>query len=59
MGTCMTLSSWSTTSLEEVSKATNGDGLKWLQFYIYNDLKPIKHLVKRAEAAGYKRQNPG
>ena len=54
MGTCMTLSSWSTTSLEEVSKATNGDGLKWLQLYICNDLELTKQLVKRAEAAGYK-----
>ena len=49
----MTLSSWSTTSLEEVSKA-NRDGLRWFQLYVYNDLELTKHLVKRAEAAGYK-----
>ena len=52
MGTCMTLSSWSTTSLEEVSEATNGDGLKWLQLYIFNGL--TKQPLKRAEAAGLK-----
>ena len=30
----MVLSSWSTTSLEDVAKA-NGDGLRWFQLYVY------------------------
>ena len=49
----MTLSSWSTTSMESIAEA-NGDGLRWFQLYIYNDFKLTRHLVKRAEAAGYK-----
>ncbi len=49
----MTLSSWSTTSLEDVSVANNG-GLCWYQLEIYKDVKLTKQLVKRAETAGYK-----
>ena len=49
----MTLSSWSTTSLEEVNEADR-TGLKWLQLYIFNDIEFTVRLVKRAEAAGYK-----
>ena len=53
MGTCMSLSSWSTIGLEEVSEAS-GDGLRWFQIYFYDDFELIKHMVGRAEAAGYK-----
>ncbi len=53
IGTCMTLSSWSTTSVEDVAIA-NGEGLHWFQLYIYKDLELTRQLVKRAEAAGYK-----
>ena len=49
----MTLSSWSTTGIEDVADA-NRDGLCWFQLYIYNDLELTRQLVRRAEAAGYK-----
>jgi len=52
-GTIMCLSSWATTSLEEVNEAAP-DGLRWFQLYIYNDRVTTQNLVKRAEAAGYK-----
>ncbi len=53
MGICMALSTWSTTSLEDVAEA-NGDGFRWFQMYFYDDFELIKHTAKRAEAAGYK-----
>lgn len=52
MGTCMMLSSWSTTSLEEV--ASSGCGLKWFQLYVYKDRELTADLVRRAEKAGYR-----
>uniref|UniRef100_A0A7S2V919 FMN hydroxy acid dehydrogenase domain-containing protein n=1 Tax=Fibrocapsa japonica TaxID=94617 RepID=A0A7S2V919_9STRA len=52
-GTLMTLSSWSTTALEEVSDAAPG-GLRWFQLYVYKDRVVTLDLVRRAEAAGYK-----
>ena len=53
MGTCMTLSSWSTTSIEDVAQAS-GHGLRWFQLYIYKDKQINRDLVLRAERAGYK-----
>ena len=50
----MVLSSWSTTSLEEVAEAGGRGGLRWFQLYIYNDKQLTLQLVKRAEAAGYR-----
>ena len=52
-GTCMTLSSWSTCSLEDVNNAAP-KGLRWFQLYIYKDRNIVLDLVKRAEKAGYK-----
>lgn len=52
-GTCMTLSSWSTTSIEEVAQC-GGRGIRWFQLYIYRDRELTKQLVHRAQAAGYK-----
>ena len=49
----MTLSSWSTTALEEVAKAAP-DGLRWFQLYVYKDRDVTLDLIKRAERAGYK-----
>ena len=49
----MTLSSWSTTGLEDVGVA-NGNGLRWYQVEIYKDAEITEQLVKRAETAGYK-----
>mmetsp|Transcript_18759 Transcript_18759/g.46084 ORF Transcript_18759/g.46084 Transcript_18759/m.46084 type:complete len:385 (+) Transcript_18759:85-1239(+) len=51
-GTIMTLSSWSTTSLEDVAAAAPG-APRWFQLYVYKDREKTAQLVKRAEAAGY------
>ncbi|CAM9793225.1 unnamed protein product [Ascophyllum nodosum] len=52
-GTLMTLSSWSTTALEEVAKAGGPGGARWFQLYVYKDRKITAELVKRALASGY------
>lgn len=52
-GALMTLSSWSTTALEDVASAAPS-GYRWFQLYVYKDRKVTASLVKRAEAAGYK-----
>ncbi|XP_040407605.1 hydroxyacid oxidase 1 isoform X3 [Cygnus olor] len=52
-GTGMMLSSWATSSIEEVAEAAP-DSLRWLQLYVYKDREVTKSLVKRAERAGYK-----
>lgn len=51
-GTGMILSTLSTTSMEEVSAAS--DAPKWFQLYVYKDREVTRQLVQRAEAAGYK-----
>lgn len=65
----MILSSWSTTSIEEVAASPNIEeemaatgngsraqipGLQWFQLYVYRDLALTTKLVHRAEQAGYK-----
>jgi len=50
--TAMVLSSWSTSSVEEV--ASTGPGLRFFQLYVYKDRKVVAQLVRRAEAAGFK-----
>eukprot|EP00182_Erythrolobus_australicus_P006308 CAMPEP_0185831884 /NCGR_PEP_ID=MMETSP1353-20130828/1758_1 /TAXON_ID=1077150 /ORGANISM="Erythrolobus australicus, Strain CCMP3124" /LENGTH=395 /DNA_ID=CAMNT_0028529997 /DNA_START=78 /DNA_END=1265 /DNA_ORIENTATION=- len=52
-GVPMTLSSWSTTSLEDVMSAAP-NGHKWFQLYVYKDREITLQLVRRAEAAGYR-----
>lgn len=52
-GTCMVLSSWSTTSMEEVAQGAPG-GLRWFQLYVYKDRALTEDLVHRAAASGYK-----
>lgn len=49
----MMLSSWSTSSIEEVAEASP-ETLRWLQLYIYKDREITKQLVQRAERKGYK-----
>ncbi|KAJ2716968.1 Hydroxyacid oxidase 1 [Coemansia spiralis] len=54
--TCMILSSWSTTSVEDVAASTDGAGPqppKWLQLYIYKDRAATRQLVERAQDAGF------
>mmetsp|Transcript_11172 Transcript_11172/g.34217 ORF Transcript_11172/g.34217 Transcript_11172/m.34217 type:complete len:392 (+) Transcript_11172:142-1317(+) len=52
-GTIMGLSSWSTTSLEDVANEAPG-APRWFQLYVYKDREVVKKLVQRAEKAGYK-----
>ena len=53
MATCMIVSSWSTTNIEDVAKAS-GTGLRWFQLYVYKDKVLTRELVSRAERVGYK-----
>ncbi|XP_053143402.1 2-Hydroxyacid oxidase 1 isoform X1 [Hemicordylus capensis] len=53
MGTGMMLSSWATSSIEEVSQAAP-KAICWLQLYIYKDREVTRSLVQRAEKSGYK-----
>ncbi|XP_056144133.1 hydroxyacid oxidase 1 [Lampris incognitus] len=57
-GTGMMLSSWATSTIEEVMSAmTSSQGnarILWLQLYIYKDRELTLSLVHRAEEAGYK-----
>ncbi|XP_033041541.1 hydroxyacid oxidase 1 [Trachypithecus francoisi] len=53
LGTGMMLSSWATSSIEEVAEA-GPEALRWLQLYIYKDREVTKKLVRRAEKTGYK-----
>ena len=50
--TLMTLSSWSTTALEEVAAAGGPKGYRWFQLYVYKDRVVTLDLVRRAEKAG-------
>ncbi|XP_066524190.1 hydroxyacid oxidase 1 [Hoplias malabaricus] len=52
-GTGMMLSSWATSTIEEVAEAAP-KGLRWMQLYIYKDRALTHSLVRRAEEAGYK-----
>ncbi|XP_019168593.1 PREDICTED: peroxisomal (S)-2-hydroxy-acid oxidase-like [Ipomoea nil] len=51
-GTIMTLSSWATSSVEEV--ASTGPGIRFFQLYVYKDRNIVVQLLKRAERAGFK-----
>ncbi|KAH7442234.1 hypothetical protein KP509_03G078000 [Ceratopteris richardii] len=50
--TIMTLSSWATSSVEEV--ASVGPGIRFFQLYVYKDRSVVAQLVRRAERAGFK-----
>ncbi|KAB5562156.1 hypothetical protein PHYPO_G00014770 [Pangasianodon hypophthalmus] len=52
-GTGMMLSSWATSTIEEVAEAAPA-GVRWMQLYIYKDRALTQSLVRRAEEAGYK-----
>ncbi len=51
-GTLMTLSTMSTTTLEDVATASAGP--KWFQLYVYRDRALSERLVARAERAGFR-----
>ncbi|KAL2343387.1 hypothetical protein Fmac_004672 [Flemingia macrophylla] len=50
--TIMTLSSWATSSVEEV--ASTGPGIRFFQLYVFKDRNVVAQLVRRAERAGFK-----
>ena len=52
-GLTMTLSTLSTTPLEEVAAAGSGDAPPWFQLYVFRDRELTRDLVSRAEASGY------
>lgn len=53
----MMLSSWATSTIEEVMSAMTAvqgvGGVLWMQLYIYKDRELTLSLVRRAEDAGY------
>ncbi|KAJ2488027.1 Hydroxyacid oxidase 1 [Coemansia sp. RSA 2050] len=49
--TCMVLSSWSTTKIEDV--AISSGGVKWLQLYVYKDREATRRLIERAQDSGF------
>ncbi|XP_077997307.1 2-Hydroxyacid oxidase 2-like [Glandiceps talaboti] len=53
MGTCMTLSTNSNCTLEEVSQAAPNT-LKWFQLYVWKRRHATEELVRRVENAGFK-----
>ncbi|NXP69224.1 HAOX1 oxidase, partial [Chloropsis cyanopogon] len=53
VGTGMMLSSWATSSIEEVAEAAPA-ALRWLQLYVYKEREVTAALVRRAERAGYR-----
>ncbi len=50
-GTVYSLSSVSSTSIEDVAAIT--DGLKWFQIYVWRDREVIKEFMDRCRVAGY------
>ncbi|KAL6959192.1 (S)-2-hydroxy-acid oxidase [Sarracenia purpurea var. burkii] len=50
--TIMILSSWTTSSVEEV--ASTGPGVRFFQLYVNKDRNVVAQLVRRAERAGFK-----
>lgn len=48
----MILSSWSTSTIENVGKLASG--LKWFQLYVYKDETITIDLIRRAESADFK-----
>ena len=53
LGTVMIVSSYATSSIEEVAMATS-NGHLWFQLYIFKDRSHTEKLIRRAEKAGYK-----
>jgi 4-hydroxymandelate oxidase len=51
-GVIQVLSTLSTTRMEDVAEAV--DAPRWFQLYVYKDREVTRHLVERAEAAGYR-----
>lgn len=54
LGTIMTLSTLSTSSIEQVAKAGGSSVVKWFQLYLFVDREESLKLIRRAERAGFK-----
>lgn len=52
-GTIMTLSSLSTTLIEDVAAAAMQGAILWMQIYFFTDLSITANIVRRAEAYGF------
>ena len=48
------MSSWSTTSIEDIARAGGPRGLRWFQLYVYSNKEVTRSLIERAERAGCK-----
>ncbi|CEO98343.1 hypothetical protein PBRA_006457 [Plasmodiophora brassicae] len=57
LGACYTLSSWATTSLEDVAAAqatVDHSAVRWFQLYVYKDRSRTAGMIRRACASGYR-----
>ena len=52
-GTCMVLSTWATSTIEEVAQSSQ-EGLKWFHMYILTNENDNLNRIRRAEKEGYK-----
>ncbi|NWW09610.1 HAOX2 oxidase, partial [Oreocharis arfaki] len=52
MDTCYVVSTYSTSTLEDISAAAPG-GLRWFQIYIHSNRAASQQLIQRAEALGF------
>ena len=52
-GTCMVLSTWATSTIEEVAQSSP-QGLKWFHMYITTNENDNLSRIRRAEKEGYK-----
>jgi (S)-2-hydroxy-acid oxidase len=48
-GSVMTLSTYATTSLEDVRQAAGVDALNWFQLYVFQNRSISEDLIRRAE----------
>lgn len=54
MGAIYTLSSFSTSSIEDVAKVVNGASPLWMQIYVLEERKYTEEMIRKAEAKGFK-----
>lgn len=54
MGVIYTLSTVSTTPLEEVAREAGNRSPLWMQVYVLKERKYTEKMIKKAEASGYK-----
>lgn len=54
MGAIYTLSSVSTSSIEDVAKVVNGASPLWMQIYVMEERKVTEEMIRKVEANGFK-----